>query len=277
MPFFTVQGPRLLSGGSFTPTSAESAAYLARTTGLSDTQKGYLDTMITGLVNDGVFAKLDALWIYANANAGNAVLNVISTSYPCIANGSPSFTPFQGYTGVDSSSTVYLDTQFNPFTASGHYAQNGGNLSAWSNTAAQATATGGSILGLYNGSVSAQLLPYYSDGNSYFQLNTTSAPFAGALGTALGHWMANRTTSLQITGYQNDSSAVVTSGGDTSGTMPNGNIYVLAQNLVGTGANFGGGRQLSMASVGGDLVTGGDLTGAYYTRLRTYMTAIGLP
>jgi hypothetical protein len=105
-----------VAAASFTPTSSQSAAWLARATSVtSNTDKTNYDTMITGLVNDGVWAKLDALWILATIDRTTALLNLVSSSYTCVEHGTVSFSAYHGYTG--DGTTFYLDTTFNPSTA----------------------------------------------------------------------------------------------------------------------------------------------------------------
>lgn len=60
-----------------------------------------------------------------------------------------------------------------------------------------------------------------------------------------------------------------------SAAVLNGNIYVLAGNTVPTGANTGGGYQTTMASIAGNLSATDVIN--FYNRLRTYMTAVGVP
>ena len=59
-----------------------SQAYLARTVGGNEGGNGAnIATLIDGLVADGVWAKLDALYILAQQNQTDALLNLVGTSY----------------------------------------------------------------------------------------------------------------------------------------------------------------------------------------------------
>lgn len=87
---------------------------------------GNYDMLICNLGADGVWTKLDALWMPAtNTVTGNAQavanLNLVSSNYTLVPNGSPPFTPDRGYggTGVtDGNTTMWLDTGLNLATAS---------------------------------------------------------------------------------------------------------------------------------------------------------------
>ena len=70
-------------GAVSTPThSPEALAYLARTVGGNEGGNGAnIATLIDGLVSDGVWAKLDALYVLAQQNQSDALLNLVRTSY----------------------------------------------------------------------------------------------------------------------------------------------------------------------------------------------------
>jgi hypothetical protein len=57
--------------------------------------------------------------------------------------------------------------------------------------------------------------------------------------------------------------------------LANVNMILLAENDTVAGPNFGGAFQITMASIGGNL-SSTDVTNLY-TRLRAYMTAVGVP
>src|SRR5207344_1340696 len=63
-----------VSNGSFDATSSQSSSFLARATNVTSwiDKKNY-DNLITGLVADGVWAKLDVLYIFAAPNSATAL------------------------------------------------------------------------------------------------------------------------------------------------------------------------------------------------------------
>ena len=81
------------------PVKSASAAYLARTVGGNEGGNGAnIATLIDGLVSDGVWAKLDALYVLAQQNQSDALLNLVGTSYPLTsAAGVPAFTTYKGF------------------------------------------------------------------------------------------------------------------------------------------------------------------------------------
>lgn len=100
-------------GGKY---GAEARALFARfSVQPTDARKTLVNNLIGSLKTAGVWAKLDAFYMLAAADAQSALLNWVSTSYNLTAVNSPAFVAEQGYTG--DGSTSYLETGFNPTTA----------------------------------------------------------------------------------------------------------------------------------------------------------------
>lgn len=250
----------------------QAAAFLARTSGLDFAHTVAYSNLINGLVLDGVWAKLDVLYVFATANSTTALLNLVSSSFTGIANGSPNFVADRGFTGVDASTTVYIDSQFNPTTAtSPHFTANSCHLSAWVNTAVTPSASGGCLVGS-DGSSSANrsnVFARYSDGNAYFRINDSGSSGGFANASSAGHYIASRTGASASAGYS--SGAVLGSPNAASGTLQNRNIFILALNNAGAPAT-GTGCQLTSASIGGGL-TATDAANLY-ARLLAYLTTV---
>ncbi len=87
-----------------------------------------INRLITSLIRDGVWAKLDVLQVYAADAQANALLNWVSSSYNSTAVGSPTFTTDRGFTF--NGTTQYLNTAYTPSTAA-LYAQNSHTLGRW--------------------------------------------------------------------------------------------------------------------------------------------------
>jgi len=252
---------------------APASSFLARTSSLDSAHRANYVALICGLVSDGVWSKLDVLYVFATSSSTNALLNLASASYGGTAHGSPTFTTDRGFTGVDASSTVYIDTAFNPATAGGQYAQNAAHLSAWSNTNTGSSSGGCAVIGsdAGSGNGASQICLRHPTG-TYFRVNDVNSGGGGqaSIGTSNGFYVADRTSSSTAVGYLNASNQSI--GAQTSTTLTSRNIYVLATDSAGS-AGSGGGFQITEASMGGGL-TSTDVTNLY-NRLRTYMTAVG--
>ncbi len=256
--------------GSGSGTSSEVSAFLARTSGHDGTHVSAYTALINGLVSDSVWSKLDFLHIYATQDTTTAQLNLVSSSYPATLNGSPTFTADRGYTGTNASSTVYINTSFNPTTASSpKFVLNSAHISMWQVNNVQSQS-----IGVVDGaSASTAINPRFTDNKGYFYINNSDSNRAVLASStdSTGHWISSRTSSSVLTAYRNGSS--VASSGLASGAIANRNIYTLAVDAGGTANGTSG--QCAMASLGSSL-NGTDATNLY-NRLRTYMTAVGVP
>lgn len=262
-------------GGTGVSGGGEATAFLARTTGLDATHTNAYIALIDGLVADSVWSRLDVLHIYATQDSTTALLNLVSSSYNGTNNGGNSpFTADRGFLGSNGSSTVFIDTGFNPSTASlPKYTQDSAHLSTWplSNTSNN---NGGIGAGPASGNVATNYIAESQNNFFILRVNATggNGNQAVAENTALGHYIGNRSNSTTQQGYKNGAN-ILTSTTDPSHSLANLNIYTLAINSNGTAA--GCARQLAMASIGSSL-SSTDATN-FYNRLRTYMTAVGVP
>jgi len=254
--------------GSAIGVTPASLAFLARTSGLDSTHINAYTALIDGLEADGIWAKLDMLHIYATQDATTANLNLIGNIYNATPTGSPAFTADLGYTG-SASPAKYIATGFTPSTASSpKFVQNSGHVSVWSLTSG--VSAGALVMGCTGASLTG-IHARFADGNAYFYVNS-SGNMAFATASAVGHYIANRSTSSALQGYK-DGASVVTSGASTSVTVNSQDILVAGQNQAGS--LLGLPYQVAMASIGSSLNS--TEAGNFYTRLRTYMTAVGVP
>ena len=245
------------------------------TSGLDAAHQTAVTILICGLVTDGVWSKFDVFRIYATQDNVTARFNLVSSSFTADLNGSPTFTADRGFTGVDASSSVYINSNYAPSTNGVQFTQNSAHISAWNITNAASGASGGVITGADSGSTrQVNILPKYSDGNAYFRINSDSASAGQSVtnSNASGHYIANRSASNATQGYRNGSSIVSNSVASTAPTSVN--VFDLATNSSNS-PTFGAGYQMSASSLGASL-SSTDVTN-YYNRLRTYMTAVGVP
>ncbi len=236
---------------------AEADAFIARTTGFGPLREAAYRALIDGLVSDGVWAKLDCFYILATLSETTAQLNLLSSSFTLVPHASPTFVVDQGYTGVFNSTTVYLDTQFDPTVASSpKMAPHSTHISVWSNT----NQLGGVAIGQDNSSLS-HIYPRHTDNNAYFCLYGNQTGIAVA--NSVGHYVASRTSSGAAAFYKNNSSI----GGDSGeNTNPVASVYSI---LKGTQGGTGYGGQVALASIGGGLSSTD--VGNLYSRSNTYM------
>jgi hypothetical protein len=253
------------------PQPSASAAFLARTSGLDATHTNAYTALIDGLVADGTWPKFDGLWMLATQDATTAGLNLKSTCCTITPVGSPTFTADRGYTGVEGSTTVYLDTNFNGSTQGVGFNRVYSHISAWSVT--DFNASGGSaLIGSNNGSSSQTVIYPRISNQAYLRITGFNTGIQVGSSDSSGHWIANRTCGNCISGYRNGSS--IGTGGDTNSALLNQNMYMLGSNENGTPGG-GTGRQVAMGSVGAGFSVAE--AASVYARFRTFMTTVGVP
>lgn len=241
----------------------EAAAFLARTSGLNGAHTDAYCTLINGLVADGIFAKQDAIYIFATDTTTNALLSLVSATYNGTATGAPTFTADAGYTGA---SGKYVDTNFNPTTASSpKMTQNSASAWVWSNTSTLST---NAAWGQVSGTGNSYIYPRFTGDVLIATTNDSAYRNSGSITDGSGLTAANRTASNATQRYKNGSS--VGSNADVS------NAFINANNsfLRGDGTAYTG--QVMAGGFGQSL--NGTEHANLYARVHTYLQTIaGIP
>ena len=242
--------------GGVAPTHSSQAAYLARTVGGNEGGNGEnIATLIDGLVADGVWAKLDCLYVLAQQNQTDAALNLIGTSYGltplALEKAAPTFTSYVGFNNNGGK----IDTGFNSITApSPHYTTNSASFGAWS----YSVVSGSTFALIYDGPTT-NLYESYPGLGVLARVNNGSV--SGVTTTITKGLIAgDRPDALNVYPYQNGASA----GPLAFASATNDNSTF----IVGNGTT----QILSAAFIGASLGASGQL--ALYNRLNTYMTAV---
>lgn len=260
-----------LAGTSPIPSSvcSQATAYLARVTVDGAHQTAYKN-LICGLVADGLWGKFDVLYIFATANSSAALTNLVSTTYSATAHGSPAFAADQGYT---TGSDQWVDTGLN-LSTSANFTQDSAMMGAWNLTATPD----------YNAIVTAAIS---FGGVNYLRPNDAGCPSGcmagevnsssvfdtgdGSIASGAGLVMGNRPDSTRFQFWQNTTQV----GGDMvrGSTAPDNAVLETAGDT--TAYANGGAFQIAAVFAGAGL-TSTDISN-FYGRMRTYMTAVGLP
>jgi hypothetical protein len=294
------------SSGQPTGSCSQSTAFFSRVWALPATLDGTVggsghvaayDNLICGLVTDGVWSHLDAIWVPAtNVVSGTATavanLNLISSSFTLTAHGSPTFTANQGYAGQDlASPSNYFDTGYNPSTTATNFSQNSAMLLSYHLTNI-APSTGGIALGYSNsgGINGSYISPEIGGGgtNGYISLNSGAAFHSAGISSAGGSLVGVRlsggsTAGTDVLIYYNGAnvSSSWNFGGSASVAVANANLYLLALNLFDTSSVEDGDPNTNAAfAIGGSLTatqvssSGGTTGTGLIPRLCTYLTAV---
>ena len=243
----------------------------------TDARKQLMDDLVSGLKTDGIWAKLDALWVFGchTNDHSEAMINWIDPGdTDCTLEGTtePSFVANKGFTS--NGTTGYIDTHFNPGTPSGAMAQNDATMGFYTNTARPGG--GGSIydMGCYDGSVDYSHIGFVKGGDYLAALNSGGNVNIVIVDTQEGLIAVTRTNATQInfhgrydSGDPDRNSTVA----NNSQALPSANIYICARNANGSAAGFTT-RQYSAAFVG-TYITQANVDDLH-DRLKTYFDAL---
>jgi hypothetical protein len=267
---------RFTGGGGFIPlvsynsaTNAWVAAVVSNGGTVSVGRKSTVDDLIVGLKADGLWTKLDRLWILAAENTPSALTDMVALDLA--VNNGATFTTDRGYTGVDSSAVNYVDTTYQPSTDAVQFAQNAAHASTWIVADFDGnTGSGGYVFGCADGSGETDMI--YRLGSGFFRCNDASSGISYTTNSH-GNWIIVRDSSTTTKVY-GPTGTLFQSPSINSAALTTHPASILAVHSNG-GISNGYGGQVAMQSFGG-LFSSTD-AGNFYSRLRTYMTAVGVP
>ena len=251
----------MIAVGAVVSYQAETEAIAAAfTTPPTTARKNLIDQAVVALKTAGIWAKLDALYLFAAADSQAAKINWKAPgTYDAAEVTAPTFTADQGFTGA---STKYLNSGFNPATATTpKYVQDSAAAFAWSLTNVD---VGGGILG-YVTSTGLIVLPKFASSFNH-TINAAASTGVGN-GDSTGLYTVVRTAASAHEAYKNGAS--VATGVVASTAVANENIVFLRRTSgywTGQCAAGGFGSQLSAAE-----------QLALYNALRAYLTGVGVP
>jgi hypothetical protein len=255
---------------AFMPAAAgcsQASTFLARTSGLDATHTTAYTTLICGLVSDGIWSLLDAVYIFTTAGQTTAGLNLVSSSYTVTVNGTTTFTVDNGWAG--DGSTGYLNTHFQPGAAA-NFKQNAASYGVYVLT--NRSAVGVNIYVTNEMAISNYDIgfrPFNASGTQYFICSSDAVGTATDT-TSQGMYVVSRTASNAVAIYKNGAS--LGSNADVSAALSNADTYVFAAN-GGAPSNFSSDK-LGSAFYGASLTTA-QMT-QISTRINTYMTTFGV-
>lgn len=230
--------------------SAEAQQFFDRITDPGTPRKNAYAAIIDALVaisSGGIWTNTLGLWIIAvdTSLQANALINLKSSSFALIKQGSPSFVSDGGYSGTDGATSNYFDTQLSPSTS---LTQNAVTIAAsTSGTNAASGAAGGVVIGSCTNATNNTLMiiPRYFGNSFYGRVNEGSGGNVSN-SESRGFFSATRRGASLSETYI--AGASVANPNTTSTTAASANLYLLASNSS-TGAFFGSAQQLSAAIV----------------------------
>lgn len=266
MPLLTTGAGRFPAAAGGGADSAAYTNFIARTSGLNGAHLAAYKALLDGLTTDGLFnsdgttSVFDALYIFATADTTTAALNLCGATF----NGNPTSLTFTADSGYTATSGQNFQTSFNPSTAtSPKYVQNSAHLSVWN-----LVNSGTTSVDISSGSLGQNLI--FLAGSIYARVNDNPESSGFTASDFRGHIFGNRSSSTARQLYQNASTTLI---GGTVATYPS--TPSQAPNNADIIGISSGDHTIAMISIGASL-NSTQITN-FYNRLRTYMTAVGVP
>src|SRR5215472_10133210 len=236
-------------------------------------RKTIVGNLINGLRTDGIFAKFDRLWLLAGENRPSALTDIASRNLAVVV-GTLTFTTDRGFTGDFTPVPAnYIDSGYRENYPGNKFTLNDCHISAWAVT----SCAGGYLVGEIGHA--ADETSSVLDKGTLLHTDLTDANGTGpdfTYSTNLGHWLNCRVSSTALTLYQNGSSVATASSVTGSLTNVSWPWFITCVN------NFADGQpENSVPGIVGAVSAGASFSAgeavAFYNRLRTYMTAVGVP
>lgn len=251
---------------------APAQAFFARASGLDAKHKRAYDRMIRGLVADGIWSKLDALYIWATVNQATALLNLKSSSFACTTSGTVSFSADNGFTG--NATDFFLDSGFNPNAGGGNYLLDSASFGVYILTNRTATTSNKFNFGADNAgafTLVASINVLDAVGGFRTLKNDATAATDATAGTARGSWGVSRTGASTGSFCRN---------GAQLGTFVNASVGLPTQTFYFFALHFSGAfgfvdDQMAAGFIGGGL-TSAQLN-SLSNRINTYMASLPVP
>lgn len=266
-------GQQVAWSGASSASCSQATAFLGRASSPPTATQEQYNALICGLVADGAWAELDALYKLAADSATDAKLNLVSSSYGLTPQGTITFAANAGYTG--DGSTGYLTTGYTPSTAAGQMTQNSADLGIY----VTSSSTTDNDVALGTGDVSGNNLYIAPLDNltSHFgsaYLNDASGHFPQSVTNVEGLWLADRASSVSagVSVFVDAVSQTLT-GTAASSALPADPIFIGAINNAGTPVAFFG-EQISYAFWGSSLTAPQIVLASY--RINADAIALGI-
>jgi hypothetical protein len=196
--------------------NTEADAFLKRVTGaagISGTRDGLYDALFTSLKSGAtcscnILNSLDVLYIFAAPDSATSLLNLISSSFNATAVNAGS--RLHGRPRLDrgwrrsGNGTRYLNSNFNPSTAGGHFAQDSASVFVYSRTNSNSTVWFDA--GQVSGTTQMRLDPRATNVLAGRGPNDATTTTFTDPADSLGLFVRTRTSSTNITGYHRSTS-----------------------------------------------------------------------
>lgn len=244
------------SSGGYSP---EAEALFAVMSPAPDaTRKALINDFIVGLIFDGIWAKIDAMWVLRAHAAQPGLQNWKNPgTFTATEVNSPTFTVDRGFAG--NGSTSHVNSNWNG-TDGVNWTQNSACLAVYTNDGPDSASNTAYLCGGGSLSGASWILGWRSTNVIRCFINSGNNTDVGPSSTRFGLTAVNRSGSTAVEGYRNG----VLNGTSTqaSGTMDADDFFIGAW-------NEGGVRQGTSTNIIGLMLVGGSMTSTDHANLDT--------
>lgn len=242
------------AGGGYKIVNAELTTYVTGlTTPLSAAQLALLDTFIssikTGLSISNLSDHFDIAYLIGGETQESSYRNIVKNAHHLTTPSAPMWTQYKGAAGDGISQ--YLDTNYNPSTPGMRYTIDNATLMILS-----LTDTAGTYADIGSRTNSTNYTAIYSritGDTCAMRLHTpVTVAIDGAVTNSRAYFTVTRNAAAMtgLFGYRNKTGLDRTIVTQDTTTIPNGNLYIGARNLIGTGPEGLSPRQYAFACAG---------------------------
>jgi len=245
------------------------AIFDAMPTKPDSTRKGLINDLVKGLIDDGIWAKLDILYLTAAHASDSSLLNWINPGvHDCTVVNlvAGQFTIDRGWTG--NGVNGFLNSNYNPAIDAINYALNDASIGAYCRLNIQED---GIIIGLSGVPNGIYIYPRYLSIANRFLAKLNDDTFSSIANlNSQGFYIASRDVAAHKDVYKN---AVKTEQIELSTAIENGNLYILVGNNIIGGETEWSTNQVAAAFAGGGMTQTN--VNNFTDRLETFLDSIG--
>lgn len=223
-----------------------------------------ISNLIACLKAGGIWTKLTRLWIHAAEDQPGGLTDLKGLSLATAVNG-PTFTADRGFTAA-TTGPKYINTNYNPNALS----INDCHVSSWVYNLG--TANGMAAVGVSQGGFEFTIIAQQAS-NRWAGVIGGAIPVTTLIG--LGHVLTYRNGSGAGGSHCLLNGGLKAPAATSSGSMPNANLFILAENNTITPAVAIVDGSMVSATSAGTAMTDAEAA-AFYACLKTYMVAVGV-
>ena len=238
-----------------------------------------VDTMICGQVTAGTWANKDIEYFFPAPSQALAMMNLVSSSFTGTPHGNLTFDPNVGITGDGfSSRTAYVDTGYAP--PSGQMSTSSAYISACvlnSRTTAGGVVAYSSEIGSQSSGSFMAIQPVDAGGTTFSNfalLGTAGVSYALQTNGTQGGWALTRTAADTAHWFAYLNGTLIETVSSTGTIASNPNFYILANDVVGTGATTFVPDTVGIVAAGSGLT--GTQIGSDHTLFSAALAAMGI-